>query len=81
MADKLKYHFLTGDHSGKNPARTLEFDNDAAAIEEAKKSDDVIRVQSDKTLKHIWQRPAKAESAAPDKKGNGKGDDKGDGNK
>ncbi len=43
-----KYHFLYG-----TKVETKDFDNDAAAIEAAKSDKNVLRVQSDKTLKHI----------------------------
>lgn len=67
MAEKIKYHLLTGDHSGKNPPRTIESEDEDAVIEEAKKAGDIIRVQSSKTLKYVWEKPADAEKPAEKK--------------
>jgi hypothetical protein len=63
---KIKYHFLTGDHSGKNPPRTLEFEGDDQAIAAAKKAGDVIRIQHGETLKYVYDKPAEEAQAKKD---------------
>jgi hypothetical protein len=50
---KKKYHLLTGSF----PVKSVEYENDDAAIAGAKGIEGVIRVQSDSTGKIIWEHP------------------------
>lgn len=66
----MKYHFLTG-----KMAKTMEFENDAAAIAKAKALQaefdkapegsrvQILRVQNDETRKHIYENVPKEEVA------------------
>ena len=55
----MKYHFLNG-----KTAETKEFKNDEEAIAAAKADKSVLRVQCDKTLKHIYEATASLAKAA-----------------